>query len=82
MAAVTDRPPTPGSPEDPRPVLRIVDAGATPEEIAAVVAVLASLGGDAAPTRRPRPQWGAPQRQVRRALHHGAGGWRSSSLPG
>jgi hypothetical protein len=66
------------------PMLRIVNADATPEEIAAVVAVFASLGGGdgGAPTPRPRPQWGAPHRHVRRQLHHGAGGWRSSSLPG
>ncbi|MFB9312541.1 acyl-CoA carboxylase subunit epsilon [Nocardioides plantarum] len=68
--------------DDPRPTLRIVNADATPEEIAAVVAVFAGLGGDEAPTRRPRAQWGAPHRHVRRPLSHGAGGWRSSSLPG
>jgi hypothetical protein len=63
------------------PVLRVVNADATPEEIAALVAVFAALGSgeDAAP--RPVPEWSAPHRAVRRTLPHGPGGWRSSGLP-
>lgn len=68
---------------DERPVLRVVNPDATPEEVAAIVAVLAALGGGApAPAPRPRRQWGAPHRQVRRTLPNGPGGWRSSGLPG
>ncbi len=48
-------------------MLRIVNADATPEEIAAVVAVFASLGGSEPPTRRRRPEWNAPHRMVRPA---------------
>lgn len=70
------------APEPAKPLLRIVNADATPEEIAAVVAVFASLGGTEVPTRAPRPAWGAPHRKVRRPLRPGAGGWRAGSLPG
>lgn len=72
-----------GTPEDTAqaPFLRVVRGDATPEEVAAVVAVLASLQAPAAPARRPRPEWGAPHRGVRRTLPHGVGGWRSSALP-
>ena len=78
MAAVGDQAQT--------PFLQVVDADATPEEIAALVAVfaaLASASGEAA--RRPRPAWGLPARAVRRtydAAHVSrAGGWRASGLP-
>ena len=68
------------------PVLTVVNADATPEEIAALVAVLAALGpapGDG-PTPR-RPAWSRPARGVRHtyggAHHTGADGWRASGLP-
>jgi hypothetical protein len=67
--------------EPARPVLRIVNPDATPEQIAAVVAVFSALSGDEAPAPKRRPEWGAPHRQVRRPLAHGAGGWRASALP-
>jgi hypothetical protein len=66
---------------DAEPLLRVVNADATPEEIAALVAVLSSLGGDAAPAPRPAPEWQAHHRKVRATLPHGPGGWRSSALP-
>lgn len=62
-------------------MLRVVDSNATPEEIAALVAVLASLGDGAPPPTPPRPQWQAHHRKVRLTLPHGSGGWRSSALP-
>lgn len=64
-----------------RPLLRVVRGDATPEEVAAVVAVFAALRGAAPPARRPAPAWSAHHRRVRRALPHGPGGWRSSTLP-
>ncbi|MGB0099778.1 MAG: acyl-CoA carboxylase subunit epsilon [Nocardioides sp.] len=75
--------PTDGVPDaEPHPpFLRVVDGDATPEEVAALVAVLASLQGDAPAPKRPAPSWAAPHRGVRRTLPHGAGGWRSSALP-
>lgn len=73
--------PTPDE-QPARPALRILDAPATPEEVAAVVAVLSALGGgDEAPAPRRRPEWSSPARAVRRPLAHGPGAWRASSLP-
>ncbi|CAB4728244.1 MAG: acyl-CoA carboxylase subunit epsilon [Actinobacteria bacterium] len=67
--------------EDQKPLLQIVDADATPEEIAAVVAVFASLGAEAAPAPRRTPEWSVPARRHRGTVSPGPGGWRSSSLP-
>jgi hypothetical protein len=65
-----------------KPVLRVVNPDATPEEIAALVAVFSALGGeDEAPRRRRAPEWNSPYRQVRPFYSHGPGGWRSSGLP-
>ncbi|HYF72206.1 MAG TPA: acyl-CoA carboxylase epsilon subunit [Nocardioides sp.] len=64
-----------------RPLLQIVRGDATPEEVAALVAVFAALRTEEPPARRPAPAWAAPHRQVRRTLPHGPGGWRASALP-
>jgi hypothetical protein len=64
------------------PVLRIVKGDATPEEVAALVAVVAALGSGGSETKRRTPEWSAHHRKVRRTLPHGPGGWRSSALPG
>ncbi len=64
----------------PQPLLRVVSPDATPEEIAALVAVFASLGGEEPPPRR-RPEWNRPARQHRTTLPHGPGAWRGSALP-
>ena len=65
-----------------RPLLRVVKGDATPEEVAALVAVVAALGsGGGEPPRRRTPEWSAHHRKVRRSLPHGPGGWRSSALP-
>ena len=66
---------------DQRPILRVVKGDATPEEVAALVAVVASLGGETAAPERRTPEWSAHHRKVRRNPPHGPGGWRSSSLP-
>ena len=67
--------------EQEKPFLQVVRGDATPEEVAALVAVLASLRpAEAAPKRR-TPEWSAHHRKVRRTLPHGPGGWRSSGLP-
>jgi hypothetical protein len=76
MAAVSDPDATPD-----RPHLRVVHGDATPEEVAALVAVLTSLGGDAAPAPRRTPEWSAHHRKLRQTHPHGPGAWRSSNLP-
>jgi len=67
--------PTPG------PLLRVVNADATPEEIAAIVAVFSAIGGSSAPVRKPVPRWAANSARMRVTHPHGRGGWRASSLP-
>ena len=67
--------------EQQRPLLRVVNADATPEEIAALVAVFASLGGTEPEPPRRTTEWAAHHRKVRGPHHHGPGGWRSSGLP-
>ena len=63
-----------------RPLLRIVKGDATPEEVAALVAVVAALGSATEPPRRLTPEWSAHHRKARVSLPHGPGGWRSSGL--
>jgi hypothetical protein len=76
MAAVTKQQ------QEQAPVLRIVNADATPEEVAALVAVFSALGSgsDEAP-ERPRSSWSNPARGVRRTHRQGPGAWRASGLP-
>jgi hypothetical protein len=75
------------------PALRVIRGDATPEEIAAIVAVLLSRRAgldpadpdraghrDAAPRRV--STWADRPRLLRRALHPGPGAWRRSALPG
>ena len=69
------------SDEPQAPFLRVVRGDATPEELAALVTVLASAGGSAEPTRKPTPGWSAHHRKVRVTPPHGRDGWRSSGLP-
>jgi hypothetical protein len=70
-----------GSTDEEAPFLRVVKGDPTPEELAALVAVLASLGGPAAVAPRRTPQWNAPRRLHRLVAPHGPGGWRASGLP-
>ncbi|WP_106403502.1 acyl-CoA carboxylase subunit epsilon [Actinocorallia populi] len=66
-----------------RPFLQVVKGDATPEEIAALIAVVSarSAGAPAAPARRPSA-WTDRSRLVRRPLRPGPGAWRASALPG
>jgi hypothetical protein len=64
-----------------QPLLRVVKGDPTPEELGALVVVLASLGGPAGPAPRRRPVWNASARLQRRVLRHGPGAWRGSGLP-
>lgn len=82
----------PGSPgahpvtgEETRPVLRVVRGDATPEELAALVAVLAAAGGsgdsEGAGDARRTSQWSRPGATLRLPLHAGPGAWRHSAWP-
>jgi hypothetical protein len=64
-----------------QPLLRVITPDATPEEIAALVAVFASLGSGEAPPKRRTPEWQAHHRRLRVTFPHGPGGWRASGLP-
>jgi hypothetical protein len=67
--------------ESPAPFLRVVKGDATPEELAALVAVLASVGRSGEAKPRATPAWSAHHRKVRVTMPHGPAGWRSSGLP-
>lgn len=69
------------SDEPQRPLLRVVKGDATPEELGALVAVVAALGNGGEPPARRTPEWSAHHRKMRQSLPHGPGGWRSSALP-
>ena len=61
--------------------LKLVSGKATPEELAAVVAVLVASSGAPAAEAAPEPPslWSRPQ--LREPLHAGPGAWRASALP-
>jgi hypothetical protein len=63
------------------PALRVVRGDATPEEIAALVAVLLSRPGDDEVPVPARSAWADRSSQVRRPLRPGPGAWRRSALP-
>jgi len=65
--------------------LRVVRGDATPEEIAALVAVLMARSaseGAPRPARSVQNSWSDRSRQLRRPLSPGPGAWRRSALPG
>jgi hypothetical protein len=68
-----------------RPVLRVVRGNPTPEELAALVTVLAAAGtsgGDAGPPPTvPGSAWRSRAGSVRQPLPHGPDAWRASALP-
>ena len=78
MAAVSDDAATP---DEQQPLLKIVTPGTTPEEVAAIVAVFASLGSGDAPAPRRTPEWNRPARLTRVTHRHGPAAWRASGLP-
>ena len=67
--------------DPPGPLLRVVRGDPSAEELAALVAVLASASAaDAEPPSAPeRSQWAAPGRMMRQPI--APTGWWASSLP-
>ena len=79
--ADNDQPPSEPLPHEP--LLRVVRGDASPEQIAALVAVLLSrpADGEAAPEPA-RSAWSDRTGQLRRPVWPGPGAWRRSALPG
>ena len=64
------------------PLLRVVRGDPTPEELAALVAVLVTRAVPAAPSPAPaRSAWVDRARYLRGPLPHGSGAWRAAALP-
>ncbi len=78
----SDEPEAADQPAPDQPLLRVVTPDATPEEVAAVVAVFAAMGGGEPAPEKPRSEWASPVRRMRRPHHSGRGAWRASALPG
>ena len=82
MAGVSESDVAPAvEPVETPPFLRVVKGDPTPEELAALVSVLASLAGPTAESPRRTPEWNTPRRLHRVVAPHGSGGWRASALP-
>ena len=65
-----------------QPVLRVIRGNATPEEIAAIVAVLTLRGQPAAPgPSRTLSIWADKGRMMREPVFPSSGGWRRSAFP-
>jgi sarcosine oxidase gamma subunit len=67
-----------------KPVLRVVKGDLTPEELAALVAVVAARNAAAAHAasrgkKRPRSEWGHPARAHRTPIRVGPDQWRRSA---
>lgn len=66
--------------EPAAPLLRVVKGDPTPEELAALVAVVAARGsGVVEPPKKPHSEWNTPARLHRRPLRVGRGQWRASA---
>ena len=66
----------------PQPQLRVVRGEPTPEELAALVSVLAArAAGSPAAVEPPAPSaWASREAGLRRPLHAGPGAWRAATL--
>ncbi|GAA4804008.1 acyl-CoA carboxylase subunit epsilon [Nocardioides caeni] len=73
------------APAPATPLLRVITPNTTPEEVAAIVAVLSAMGGSAPAPAAPVREWASPARAARstavRGFPHGRGAWRASGLP-
>ena len=70
-----------GQPE-PRPLV-VIKGEASPEEVAALVAVVQAMAARGAErSAAPRSLWASPARRMRRPLSPGRDGWRASVRPG
>ncbi len=70
--------------EESPPLLRVVKGDPTPEEVAALVAVVSAMatGASAAGAQaRPRSEWSANHRRLRGIHRPAPGAWRAGALP-
>jgi hypothetical protein len=67
--------------DETRPLLRVVRGNPTPEEVAALVAVVSALASSQGEQAKPRPraEWSAHHRKVRGTHRHGGNAWRMSA---
>lgn len=71
-----------GDPEsDSKPLLRVVRGNPTPEELAALVAVIAASSATAEPPPVGRGEWSSRRRLHGAPLRPGRCAWRASALP-
>jgi hypothetical protein len=61
------------------PLLKVITPDTTPEEVAAIVAVLAAMGSGAAAPEKPRSEWASPARRMRPPHVHYRGAWQASA---
>jgi hypothetical protein len=65
-----------------QPHLRVVKGNPSDAELAALVAVVSTLGAGEEPApERSRSAWSDRRGLVRESLAHGPGAWRASALP-
>ncbi len=65
------------------PVVRVVKGEPTPEELAALIAVITArvAAAETEPATERASDWASYWRNVRRPLQHGPGRWRASAFP-
>lgn len=79
---MSDSDETAAASQDEPVLLRVVKGDPTPEELAALTAVLAARAVPAAEPEAGRPSdWASYWRDLRRPLQHGPGRWRASAFP-
>jgi acyl-CoA carboxylase epsilon subunit len=69
-----------------RPILRVVHGDPSPDELAALITVIAARARQRAAARRRRPElphsaWTDRSRLVRQLVRPGRGAWRASAWP-
>jgi hypothetical protein len=72
---------TPADPAVPAPVLRVVRGDPTPEDLAALVVVLAARPAAPAPEPAAATGWADRAALLRHPPHPGPHAWRTSALP-
>lgn len=66
----------------PRPLLRVVKGEPSPEELAALVAVVTARASAGGAVETPHfSLWARKARQIRPPLRPGFGAWRASTMP-